>query len=105
VPDPSSRRPVDARDVNQRLDELFDPQNPHRYQRARGTLREIFRNGLDFSKGHPVPLVCQHLAGRFDGWIKQVHQAHPEIQTEGKAFTQTIYRAGLRVGAALRRHW
>jgi hypothetical protein len=98
----SPRRPVDARDINQRLDDLFDAKDPQRHQRTRSTICAIFRDGLDFREGHPLPRVLQHLANRFDGWIDAFHAEHPEVRVEGKAFNEGIRKAGMWVGRQLR---
>lgn len=96
-----SRRPVDPREINQRLDELFDQKDPARHQRTRSTLRTIFRNGFDYSQGAPAPLVLQHIARRLDQWIVQFHDQHPEVRVEGQAFNEAIRKAGVWLGQTL----
>lgn len=89
MPSSSPRKPVNARTINERLDELFDQKDPQRYERAKETLRAIFQHGLDFSQGNPVRPVLRHLTRAIDQRLDRVKQS-PTFQREGKKIREAM---------------
>jgi len=59
-----SPRPVTSETINKRLDDLFDPEREDRYKHAHSTLKEVFRNGLDYQQGNPIKRVYTHIVNR-----------------------------------------